>query len=135
MTRRLLILGIGSLLAAATADAHHSFAKTYAEEQQISLEGDVISFEFRNPHSWVYFTAMDSTGVFRQYGAEWGNPNRLSQQGISGRSISAGDHIIITGAPNRNATDYSVHLKSIRRPSDGWTWPGNGSAQGFGRRR
>jgi hypothetical protein len=42
-------------------------------------------------------------------------------------TIKAGDHVIITGAPNRSATDYSVHLKSIRRPADGWSWPNNGS--------
>ena len=54
MKRRLLILGIGSLLAAATAAyAHHSFARDYAEDKQISLEGDVVSFEYRNPHAWV----------------------------------------------------------------------------------
>ena len=126
MNRRLLILGIGALLAATTAYAHHSFAKTYAEEKQISLEGDVVSFEFRNPHTWVYFTANDGTGVFRKYGAEWSNPRRLEQQGVAATTLKAGDHVIITGAPSRSATDYSVHLKSIRRPTDGWNWPAAG---------
>jgi exonuclease VII large subunit len=123
MSRRLLILGIGALLAATTAYAHHSFAKMYAEEKQISLEGDVVSFEYRNPHTWVYFTANDGTGVLRKYGAEWSNPRRLEQQGVAASTLKAGDHVIVTGAPNRSATEYSVHLKSIRRPSDGWVWP------------
>jgi hypothetical protein len=123
MTRRLLILGIGALLAATSASAHHSFAKMYAEEKQISLEGDVVSFEYRNPHTWVYFTANDGTGVFRKYGAEWSNPRRLEQQGVAASTLKPGDHVIVTGAPNRNATDYSVDLKSIHRPTDGWRWP------------
>lgn len=123
MKRGLLLLGIGALLAASTADAHHSFAVYYDEGRQISLEGDIVSFELRSPHSWVYFTAPDTAGVFRKYGAEWANPNRLTQQGITSGTINPGDHVIITGAPNRNARDYSVHLKSIRRPADGWTWP------------
>jgi hypothetical protein len=126
MKRRLLILGIAALLAATTAYAHHSFAKTYVEDKHISLEGDVVSFEFRNPHTWVYFTANDGTGVFRKYGAEWANPRRLEQQGVAASTIKAGDHVIISGAPNRSATDYSVHLKSIHRPADGWTWPADG---------
>ncbi len=134
MNRRLLILGIGAMLAATTAYAHHSFAKTYAEEKQISLEGDVVSFEYRNPHTWVYFTANDGTGVFRKYGAEWSNPRRLEQQGVAGTTLKAGDHVIVTGAPNRSSTDYSVHLKSIRRPADGWSWP-TGGGGGGGRRR
>jgi hypothetical protein len=128
--RRLLVLGIGALLAATTAAAHHSFAATYSEEKQISLEGDVVSFELKSPHSWVYFTAMDGTGVSRQYGAEWANPNRLQQQGVTAQSIRAGDHVIITGAPNRNPRDYSVHLKRIQRPADGWAWPGGTATDG-----
>jgi len=121
--RRLFILAIGSLLAASAAYAHHSFAKEYAEEKQISLEGDVVSFEYRNPHAWVYFTANDGSGVMRKFGAEWANPRRLEQQGVRATDIRAGDHVIVSGSPNRNATTYNVHLKSIRRPADGWAWP------------
>ena len=127
MNRRLLILGIGALLAATSAYAHHSFARMYHEEKSISLEGDVVSYEYRSPHTWVYFTANDGKGVLRKYGAEWSNPRRLQQQGVAASTLKAGDHVIITGAPNRSATDYSVHLKSIRRTADGWSWPTGGS--------
>ncbi len=121
--KRLCVLGLTSLLAASAAYAHHSFAKEYAEEKQISLEGDVVSFEYRNPHAWVYFMANDDSGVPRKFGAEWANPRRLEQQGVGASQIKAGDHVIISGAPSRSATTYNVHLKSIRRPADGWTWP------------
>ena len=130
MKRTLVLLGMGTLLATTTADAHHSFAKTYAEEQLISLEGDIVSFEYRSPHAWVYFNAADSTGVVRKFGAEWANPRRLVQQGVLATTLKAGDHIVVGGAPSRSANAYAVHLKSIQRPSDGWTWPGSG-----GRRR
>jgi exonuclease VII large subunit len=137
--RTLAILGFGALIAAVPAYAHHSFAKDFDEGRQISLEGEVTSFDLRNPHSWLYFTAKDATGVVRQYGAEWGGRNRLTQAGISGETLRAGDHVIVAGAPHRTATEYSVHLKSIRRPSDGWSWSGGGGGQAaggrFGRRR
>ena len=129
MKRTLIILGLGALAAAVPAYAHHSFAKDYDETRQISLEGQITSFELKNPHSWLYFTAKDSTGVVRQYGAEWANRSRLIQGGMTAETLKAGDHIIVTGAPNREATEYSVHLKGIRRPSDGWTWPGSGGGQ------
>ena len=131
MKRRLLILGIGSLLAAATAAyAHHSFARDYAEDKQISLEGDIVSFEYRNPHAWVYFTANDGSGVLRKFGAEWANPRRLEQAGVTATDLKVGDHVIVSGAPSRSATTYNLHLKSIRRPADGWSWPGAGAATG-----
>jgi hypothetical protein len=127
--KRLFVLGLTSLLAATAAYAHHSFARDYAEDRQISLEGDVVSFEYRSPHAWVYFTANDNGGVLRKYGAEWANPRRLEQQGIGASQIRPGDHVIISGAPSRSATTYSVHLKSIRRPADGWAWPGSRSSR------
>ena len=123
MKRRLVLLGIGALLAATSAYAHHSFARMYHEEKSISLEGEVVSYEYRSPHTWVYFTANDGTDVARKWGAEWSNPRRLEQQGVLASTLKAGDHVIVTGAPNRSATDYSVHLKSIHRPADGWSWP------------
>jgi hypothetical protein len=124
--KRSYVLALTCLLAATAAYAHHSFAKEYAEEKLISLEGDVVSFEYRNPHAWVYFTANDASGVLRKFGAEWANPRRLEQQGVGASDIKAGDHVIISGAPNRTASTYNVHLKGIRRPADGWTWPANG---------
>jgi len=138
--RRLFILGTGLLLAAATAAyAHHSFAKDYAEEKQISLEGDVVSFEYRSPHAWVYFTANDGSGVLRKFGAEWANPRRLEQAGVGATDLKVGDHVIVSGAPSRSATTYNLHLKSISRPADGWSWPGAGAGTGtrgrFGRFR
>lgn len=123
MKRSVFILAIGSLLATTAAYAHHSFAKDYAEEKEIKLEGDVVSFEYRNPHAWVYFTANDSGGVVRKFGAEWANPRRLAQQGVSATDIKAGDHVIVSGAPSRGANMYNLHLKSIQRPADGWNWP------------
>ena len=122
MKRRLFLLALGSLMATA-AYAHHSFARDYHEDQMISLEGEVVSFDYRSPHAWVYFNASDNGGVMRKFGAEWANPRRLEQQGIGASVLKPGDHVIVRGAPSRSATTYNVHLKSIHRPADGWTWP------------
>ena len=130
MRRALLLLGLGILLSGAEVSGHHSFAGSYFEDQIVSVDGTVEVFEYRNPHSWVYFTAKDATGVVRQYGAEWANPRRLEQQGVTGTSIRLGDHVLVSGSPSHSATVNAVHLKSIRRPADGWSWP-----TGTGRRR
>ena len=41
------------LVCVATAYAHHSFAATYDESKTITLEGRMVQFSFRNPHSFV----------------------------------------------------------------------------------
>ena len=138
MKHRLFVLVVGSILVASAAYAHHSFAKEYNESKSVTLEGEITSVDLRNPHSWVYFTAKDPSGVARKYGAEWFNLRRLSQTGVNASTFKAGDHIVVTGAPNWDANTYSVHLKSISRPSDGWAWPSSGTASnggGFGGRR
>jgi len=60
--KRFVVLGLASMLTASAAYAHHSFAKDYAEEKQISLEGDVVSFDYRNPHAWLYIDRKDESG-------------------------------------------------------------------------
>ena len=136
MKQRLFVLVLGSILVASAAYAHHSFAKEYDESKSVTLDGQIVSVDMRNPHSWVYFTAKDPTGTVRKYGAEWFNLHRLQQSGVTTDTFKVGEHIVVTGAPNWTATEYSVHLKSIRK-DDGWSWP---SAQtrnggGFGDRR
>ena len=47
------LLVAGAFLAAIPAYAHHSFAATYFEDKNITVEGTLVQFMFRNPHSFV----------------------------------------------------------------------------------
>lgn len=124
MTRTLLTLAIASVIAGIPAGAHHSFAAYYFEDQSVSMEGEVQEFQFRSPHALLMFTARTADGRTPTYAAEWGNPRRLGSQGINKDTLKPGDIIIVTGSPGRTASEYKVHLKGIRRPSDGWSWSG-----------
>jgi hypothetical protein len=62
----------------------------------------------------------------RRYAAEWANPNRLAQQGITRDTLRPGDRVVVVGSPGRRAHEYTLHLKSIERPADGWRWRGRG---------
>jgi hypothetical protein len=124
VTRALLGLGLTVLALAGPAHAHHSFGAFYFEDQSVSIEGDLTEFRYVNPHAWVYIAARDNDGVSRQVGAEWANPSRLNQQGIRKDTLKPGDHVIITGSPAREPSEYKLHLKRIERPADGWKWAG-----------
>jgi exonuclease VII large subunit len=116
------ILPVLVLLGGLPAYGHHSFAAFYFEDQTISVEGELIEFDYRAPHALVYFTAPDAQGQMRKYSAEWSNPNRLGRDGITKETLKPGDRVVVTGSPGRNAGEYKVHLKGIERPSDGWSW-------------
>ena len=127
MKRALLTLLIGAVALGVSTSAHHSFAASYVEDQSVSVEGDLVQFEYRNPHSWVHVNAKDETGVMRQVAAEWASAPRLKQWGVSEDTLKPGDRVIITGSPSRNPTEYRMHLKSIQRRADGWQWSGPSS--------
>jgi Family of unknown function (DUF6152) len=46
---------------AAQLYAHHSFTATYHEDQTVKIEGKLIQFQFRNPHSFVQ--VLDEKGI------------------------------------------------------------------------
>src|SRR5262245_51153108 len=103
--------------------AHHSFAVHYFEEQSMTVQGEVVVFEYKSPHAWVHVMAKDSDGQMQKFSAEWSNPNRLRQRNIGKDTLKPGDVVIITGSPGRNSSERAIHLKGIERPSDGWKWP------------
>lgn len=131
--RMLLCLAV-VLLAGTRVDGHHSFAAYYFEDQTITLEGDVLEFDYRAPHAWVHFTAADPDGRMQRFAAEWSTPNRLARDGVMKDTLKAGDRVVITGSPGRTASERKVHLKRISRAADGWEWRGGRPAAGTPRR-
>jgi len=86
------------LLSAAGAYAHHSFAGTYQEHQVIKLEGDVVEFNIRNPHSFILIEVTEKDGKKVKWGGEWGGVTQLSQGGVTRFTLEVGDHLIIDPA-------------------------------------
>ncbi|NOT24991.1 MAG: hypothetical protein HOP16_02710 [Acidobacteria bacterium] len=112
----LLVLGLGT-----QASAHHSFAATYLEDQSVTIEGSIVQFLLRNPHSFVHLMVKEKNGTTNRYVVEWGSPAQLSGT-VSRDTLKPGDEVIITGNPGRNAADHRVRLLTFKRPKDGWSW-------------
>jgi hypothetical protein len=121
----ILILALaGVLMTGVGAYAHHSFAATYHEDQEMKIEGDLVQFLYRNPHSFVHVMAPDKDGKMQRWAVEWGGGGQLGRQGVTRQTLKAGDHVIITGNPGRNPEDHRLRMVKIDRPADGWTWGG-----------
>jgi hypothetical protein len=102
--------------------AHHSFAATYLEDQSVTIEGELVQFLFRNPHSFMHINVKEKDGSMVEYSVEWGGTGQLGGQGITRETLKPGDHVVITGSPGRNAADHRVRMLALRRPRDGWSW-------------
>ena len=73
--RRIFPLVLAALLlTAAAAYAHHSYAATYDVGKEVKLEGKLIQFSYKNPHSYVTIQAPDPKGAVQRWSAD-GEPH------------------------------------------------------------
>ena len=127
--RRLIIPVVATALAiAATASAHHSFGATYEVSKQIKLEGSIVQFVYRNPHSFVHVEAADASGAQQRWAIEWGGTAQLTTAGVKRDTLKVGDKVVITGRPSRVPGEYRVLMVTLTRPSDGFQW-GRGTGE------
>lgn len=123
MTRKLILLvTAAALLAGMTAYAHHSIGATYDGKKEVKLEGKLVQFLYRNPHSFVHVEAPDPQGKMQRWAVEWGGASALGGQGVGRATLKVGDHVVITGNPSRTPADNRVKMNTFLRPSDGLTW-------------
>lgn len=116
-----LIVGLAVALSG-RAFAHHTFTRTYAEGVWVSIEGDVDSFEYRNPHSFLNVRVLDSNKELQVWAAEWAPAALLRRMRVMPDTLRPGDHVIVSGYPARDAQDHRILLRAIVRPSDDWRW-------------
>jgi hypothetical protein len=119
-----LVLG-GVAILCAPLLAHHSFAVYYIETDTIEVEGDIVEFQYQNPHSWIHIVGQEAFGRPKAYAAEWANPSRLERDGITRNTLHVGDSVRIWASPSRDPNDNRIRLKRIERRSDGWHWGQN----------
>ena len=113
---------IAMFLCGTTAYAHHSLSATYDQAREITLEGRLVRFMFRNPHAFVHIEAPDADGKMQRWAVEWGGATQLSGQSITRSTFKVGDEVIVSGNPSRTATDYRVKMNTLYRTEDGFGW-------------
>jgi hypothetical protein len=129
MKLRVPAIIVAALLISAAAYAHHSFAGTYIEGKLVKLEGDVVEFNIRNPHSFIVIEVKEKDGKKVKWGGEWGGVTQLSQGGVNRFTLEVGDHLLMEGAPARDSTDKKILVRKVWRPAtptkEAWEWAGN----------
>lgn len=125
MMRRVAAGVLCAAMTMAAVAAHHSFGAVYLESDSIEVDGTIVEFQYKNPHSWVHVRGSERGGLGDEhtYSAEWVSTSQLENEGITKTTLRPGDRVRIWGAPSKNPSEYRMHLKRMER-SDGWQWRG-----------
>jgi hypothetical protein len=120
--RRTVLAVVGALIfAGGSIYAHHGYANFYAPtERTVSIEGDLESLVYANPHVVMKIRAADST----VYTVAWQAVGWVERNaGVTRTTFKLGDHLIVVGSPARDPASHEVTLlREVRRPRDGWNW-------------
>jgi hypothetical protein len=93
----LWVAGLGLLVSAMPALAHHSFEAEYDAKKPVEVKGMVSKLEWMNPHARFYIDVKDESGKVTTWNFELGSPNVLKRQGWSRDSLKVGDMVTVEG--------------------------------------
>jgi len=110
MRTRLLtvVAGVGLLLAAVPARAHHAFAAEFDAAKPIKVRGAVVKWELTNPHSWIHIDVKGGDGKVATWMIEGASPNNLYRLGLSKESLPVGSDITVEGYQAKDGSTRAV---------------------------
>lgn len=116
-----VVAGIGALLAASAAEAHHAFAAEFDINRPVKLTGTVTKIEWTNPHAWVFVDAKDDQGNVQSWAVELVGINDLLRLGWGRDRVKTGDVVNVDGFGARNGTN-TANAVSVRLASGELVW-------------
>ncbi len=103
----LLLLSI-----AGSTYAHHGFVSWFDMSRSVTVKGTVTSFDWTNPHSYIYFDVKDEKGATQKWSAELGAVAMLARAGWRKDTLKPGDEITLIGNPAKDGKPL-MHLDKI----------------------
>jgi hypothetical protein len=90
------VLALGTLVGTLPLDAHHS-TTMYNMAAPSTVTGVVKSFEWTNPHAYIYLEVKGEDGKVSTWEIEMMSLNHLKSYGWTRKTVQPGDTISCTG--------------------------------------
>jgi exonuclease VII large subunit len=101
------------LWCAMAAYAHHGIVAWFDMSRSITVKGTVTSFEWTNPHSYIYFDVKDEKGANEKWSAEMGGVPMLGRASWRRETVKPGDQITLIGKPAKDGRHSILLEKAI----------------------
>jgi len=124
------IVGLGLLVRAVPAVAHHSDALFYDAARTVEAQGPVTKFVFKNPHATLYFESTGENAQKVEWQVELGPPASLVRTGWTPDTLVAGTVIKVAGRPSRAEGTYGMCCAKITRADGSPIVPGGRVQEG-----
>ncbi len=109
----LVAAGLGLLVAASPARAHHAFAAAFDANNLVTVQGVLTEVKLANPHSWFYLDVTDASGNVARWGFEGATPTSLIRSGVKPSTFKVGDRVTVKGCHARDASVNSGAAREI----------------------
>jgi hypothetical protein len=70
--------------------------------RSIAVKGTVTSFDWTNPHAYIYLDVKDEKGVIEKWSAEMGSVAMLARAGWKRDTVKPGDGVTLIGKPSKD---------------------------------
>lgn len=120
MTRRIIAGACATLVAVSTATAHHSFSM-FDADREVTLEGTVAEYQWKNPHTHILIAVPDETGDPASaviWDIEGASVGIMTRQGWNKGSFKPGDKIVIVANPLRNGENGAALVYAINEKGE-----------------
>ena len=92
---RRIVTGISCAFLTSLTLAHHGWAPHYDGNAHVTVTGVITSFEFVNPHAFVYLDVVNEAGGTETRWCEMQARSQLQRRGIGAEQFQIGSTITI----------------------------------------
>jgi hypothetical protein len=103
------LMALGAV--AGPAAAHHSVAM-FDFSREVELTGQVVEFQYTNPHSWLIIAVPNEDGTTTNWGFEAEGPSTLMRAGIGKNTFPPGMEVTVRGRPMRDGRPAAAWINT-----------------------